>query len=156
MSKYSFEVEHFLSDQEIVELEAECAPSLLMLNLRYTPEVDLSQGYSALAEHLDAIRTSWLLDAEGDRPQHTALVKGLGLAFGMLLQQRTALRWCRARDSDSTFVSMVRVDDSETKISVPVFNYIEKRETLQNAEVFRDFFKQVPSHVLGEKSVGPT
>ncbi|MCC4589949.1 hypothetical protein LL974_02240 [Xanthomonas campestris pv. cannae] len=149
MSKYTFEIEHFLSDHEVAALEAECAPSLRMLNLRYTPAVDLSQGHLLDAEYLDVVRTSWLLDEASDRPEHTMLVEGLGFAFGKLLQQRTALRWCMVRDSYGTFFSMGRMDANPAKISVPVFSYVEKRETLMNGEVFSDFFQQVSPDVLG-------
>jgi len=149
MSDHSFDIEHFLSPEEIQDLEADCAPSLRRLNQRYTPEVDLSRGYPTKPEYLDVVRTSWLLDAGGDRPQHHEVVKGLGLAFGMLLQQRTGFRWCSVRDTHGTFVSMVRMGDDPARVSIPVFSYVEKRETLRNAEVFCDFFKQVPAHMLG-------
>ncbi|MCW0451705.1 hypothetical protein [Xanthomonas sacchari] len=149
MSKYTFEIVNFLSDQEVAELEAECASSLRMLNLRYTPDVDLSHGYQPEAEYLDVVRTSWLVDEESNRPEHTVLVEGLGFAFGKLLQQRTALRWCVAQDSDGTFLTMGRMDEKPAKVSVPVFSYVEKRETLMNGEVFSDFFKQVSPDLLG-------
>lgn len=149
MSKYTFEIEHFLSDHEVAALEAECAPSLRMLNLRYTPHVDLSQGHLLDAEYLDVVRTSWLLDEASDRPEHSMLVEGLGFAFGKLLQQRTTLRCCMVRDSYGTFFSMGRLDANPAKISVPVFSYVEKRVTLMNGEVFSDFFKQVSPDVLG-------
>lgn len=149
MSDHSFDIEHFLSAQEVEALEADCGPSLQMLNLRYTPEVDLSLGYPTQTEYLDVVRTSWLLDTGSDRPQHQEVVKGLGLAFGMLLLQRTAFRWCSVRDTHGTFISMVRTGDDPAKVSIPVFSYVEKRETLRNAEVFSDFFKQVPGHMLG-------
>ncbi|MBB6368549.1 hypothetical protein FHR56_003728 [Xanthomonas sacchari] len=149
MSKYTFEITHFLSDREVAELEAECAPSFQMLNRRYMPDVDLSQGYTPEPEYLDLVRTSWLVDEESDRPEHTALVEGLGFAFGKLLQQRTALRWCVARDSDGAFLTMGRMDENPAKVSVPVFSYVEKREKLMNGEVFSDFFKQLSPDVLG-------
>lgn len=149
MSDHSFDIEHFLSAQEIQDLEADCAPSLRMLNERYTPEVDLSHGYPTKPEYLDVVRTSWLLDNGSDRPQHHEVVKGLGFAFGMLLQQRTEFRWCSVRDTHGAFVSMVRTGDDPARVSIPVFSYIEKRETLRNAEVFCDFFEQVPARMLG-------
>jgi hypothetical protein len=149
MTDHSFDIEHFLSSQEIRALEADCVPSLRRLNLRYAPQVDLSLGYPTQPEYLDAIRTSWLSDGNGDRPQHTELVKGLGLAFGMLLQKLTPLRWCSVRDTYGIFNSMVRTGEDAETVSVPVFSYVEKREMLQNAEVFCDFFKQVPTHMVG-------
>ena len=149
MTEQGFDIDHFLSDREVEALVEDCSPSLHKLNRRYTPEVDLSQGYPSEPEYLDVVRTWWLLDKKSDRPTHEELVKGLGLAFGMLLQQRTPLRWCSARDAHGSFISMVRTGDDPARVSVPVFSYIEKRETLQNAEVFCDFFRQVPAEMLG-------
>ena len=42
---------------------------------------------------------------------------------------------------------MVRTGEDPVRVSVPVFSYIEKREALQNAEVFCDFFRQVPAEM---------
>ena len=103
MNEQGFDIDHFLSDHEVQALVEECSPSLLKLNCRYTPEVDLSQGYPSKPEYLDVVRTKWLLDKAADRPKHQELVNGLGLAFGMLLQQRTPLRWYSARDSGGRF-----------------------------------------------------
>lgn len=149
MSDYSFDIDHFLSDEEIQALVDECTPSLCTLNLRYAHQVDLALSYPTQPEYLDVIRTSWLLDQEADRPPHEELVKGLGLAFGMLLQQRTPLRWCSIQDTYGDFISMACSGEDPVAVSVPVFSYVERRETLQNAEVFSDFFKQVPADMLG-------
>ena len=149
MSSYTFEIDHYLSEDEIVELADRCYPYLEAISARYAPEIDIEDGFPEKPEYFDVLRTSWLLDKSNDRPPHEDLVAGLGFGFGLLLGARTPLRWCAATDAYGDFVTMARDPEGGPKASVPVFGYVEKRETLQNAEVFVDFFKQVSSDIVG-------
>jgi hypothetical protein len=147
MSSYSFSVEQFLNDTELQELAHASLPALRSLNQRYLPELDISHGVPAKAAYLDALRTSWLLDSNQDRPEHAVLVQGLGYAFGQLLGSRYGFRWAKINDSYGTALALV--GGAAAQISVPVFHYVEKREHLRNGEVFEDFFVQAGPEVAG-------
>jgi hypothetical protein len=48
------------------------------------------------------------------------------------------MRWCLIKDPLGETVSMVGSDWEGGTVSVPPFSYVEKREDVQNAEVFVD------------------
>ena len=149
MTDYAFELVHPLSEEQGEELRARCRPYLLALAARYVPEIDVSRGFPGKPEFLDVLRTSWRLDDGADRPPHHDVVHGVGWLFGQVLARRTALRWWVARDAGGEFLTLGRRDDEGAIFSVPPFSYVEKREHLENAEVFCDFFLQMDPAILG-------
>ena len=56
------------------------------------------------------------------------------------------MEWCLIEDTFGYDVSMVKFStDAESKydeVSVPPFNYVAKRETTQNVEVFADGIRE--------------
>ena len=148
MSDYSFSLVHPLSDSEIFEIKERCSPSLRALCARYIAEVDPSKGFPSGPNFLDVLRTSWLLDSQPEKPEFSTLVNGLGYAFGLVLKKEFQLQWFEAIDSNGKFITMARSGTANFKaVSIPPFGYVEKREHLQNAEVFHDFFAQIPAAV---------
>ena len=149
MTDYHFELERALSDDDVTELSARCRPFVAALAARYVPEYDVSRGFPAKPEFLDILRTSWRLDDAADRPPHHDLVHGVGWLFGQILRKRSTLQWWTARDADGEFLTLGRREDDGAIFSVPPFSYVRKREHVENAEVFCDFFAQMDPRILG-------
>ena len=149
-AKYTFEVTHRLTPDEVSSLVKDHYPSLKALHARYTPQIDVSTGVTRRPEYLDAIRTSWLLDHPNHRPPHATLVRALAPALGLLLHDLMGMDWCVIRDSYGETVSMVGTDRAGNPASVPPFSYIEKREPLQDGEIFVDLINLL-SETLAHK-----
>lgn len=140
-AKYTFEVTHRLTPVEVSALVKDHYPGLHALHARYTPQIDVTTGVTRRPEYLDAIRTSWLLDHPNHRPPHSTLVRALGPALGLLLQDLLGMDWCVIRDQYGETISMVGTDRAGNPASVPPFSYIEAREPLQDGEIFGDLIK---------------
>jgi hypothetical protein len=149
MTDYRFDLVQPLSDADAQALRERCRPYTAALAARYAPEVDVARGFPGRPEFLDLLRGAWLLDEAADRPPYHDVVHGVGWLFGQVLGKRSALRWWVARDAGGEFLTMGRRDDDGAVFSVPPFSYVEKREHLQNVEVFCDFFAQVDPAILG-------
>ena len=147
---YSVKLDRFLSESDRQQLTALHMPSLLILNARYTPTFDPARRFPVSPIYVDCLRCSWMLDESDDRPTVEVAVSGLGLAFGILLGACTGLRWAIAQDNaEGVFMTMARETESLELVSVPPFDYMQKRQELQSAEVVQDFFKHVPAEVIG-------
>jgi hypothetical protein len=147
MSEYPFKIERYLTPADVALLRREHFIKLQELSTRYVPEVDLAKGLPAKPEYLDVVRTSWLLDKTTDRPPHAVLESGLGFALGLLLSQLLKMKWCSLSDTHCQYLSMLGTDETGGTISVPPFNYVKKKEAIQNAEVFVDLFKLLNSKI---------
>lgn len=140
MSNNQFKVERTLTPDDVKSLHHEHFANLQVLSARYVPEIDPAKGFPAKPEYLDVLRTSWLLDQGGDRPSHSVVESGLGFALGQLLAKLLQMTWCTIRDDHGKTLSMIYSDDAGNTISVPPFSYVQKKECVQNAEVFVDLF----------------
>ena len=145
MSEYPFKIERYLTPEDVALLRREHFAKLQELSTRYVPEVDLAKGLPAKPDYLDVVRTSWLLDAAADKPPHVVLESGLGFALGLILSQLLKMRWCSLSDTHGQYLSMLGLEEAGGTISVPPFNYVKKKEAIQNAEVFVDLFKLLSS-----------
>jgi hypothetical protein len=67
----------------------------------------------------------------------------------MLVVRHTRLRWSLAADASGEFVTLALLCEEPQSVSVPPFSYVAKRHQVANAEVFKHFFEQVPSDVIG-------
>jgi hypothetical protein len=139
-SEYTFEVIRELANDEISSLVNDSYPALVAVSSRYLPEIDLKSGFPCTPEYLDAIRTSWLLDKHEGKPPYATVIRALWPALGQTLCSNLGLKWCLIKDSFGQTVSMVGADQEGGKISVPPYSYVEKREHIQNAEVFVELF----------------
>ena len=146
-SEYTFEVVRELTEEEVSSLAKDRYPSLLAISSRYLPEIDLKTGFPCKPEFLDALRTSWLLDKSKDRPPHVTVIRALGPALGLILHASLGMTWCLIKDTFGESVSMVGSDHDGGRISVPPFSYVEKREHVQNAEVFIDLISLLSSRL---------
>jgi hypothetical protein len=149
MAQYSFDTDHFLDAAELGELRAKHLPSLVALNARYCPHIDVESYFPVTPIYVDFLRTQWRLDGALDRPSEDLAISGLGYAFGLLLASCTELRWCIANDAEGEFLTMGRSGAEYSAVSVPPFSYVAKRQTTENAEIFLHFFEQVPADVTG-------
>lgn len=154
MTEYTYTVLRELEPKELSDLEADCRSNLVSLIERYFSEYNLGPDFPSTAGDLDLVRGSWLLDKRNDRPEHNAVVLGVGFEFGKLLEREYGFSWSLIEDSYGESVSMVRSGQKQSPISVPPFSYLEKREQTQNVEVIHDFFKQVSHDILGDGSRG--
>jgi len=114
--------------------------ALDVLNGRYLQEIDLRNGFPCKPEYLDALRNSWMLDSKEGKPPFAVVVRALGVALGLTLQATFEMRWGIIRDSLGEVISMIHSDEAGNHISVPPFSYVEKKENVQNVEVFVDLF----------------
>jgi hypothetical protein len=146
---YWVELDHFLSGEELEQLQADHLPQLIALNEKYTSHIDATTQFPATPIYVDYLRYSWMTDSSNDRLSQEEAVKGLGFAFGLLLSACTELRWAVARDANGPFLTLARRDEDPKLVSVPPFNYVEKRVELQNAEVFHHFFEQTDASLIG-------
>jgi hypothetical protein len=146
---YSLELDHFLSTHELQQLQARHQPALLELNERYTPNIDPVRDFPVTPLYVDYLRTSWRLDNLKNRSSEEVLLSGLGFAFGLLLARCTELRWALAIDGGGEFITMARVASDPRLVSVPPFNYVAKRQEVENAEVFLHFFEQTNASDIG-------
>ena len=146
---YTVKLDHFLSDTELQQLIEDHMPSLLALNASYTDHIDPVNSFPLTPIYVDYLRTAWRLDASKNRPPESAAVKGLGLAFGLLLAACTDLRWAIATDDGGPFLTLAREAVEPVLVSVPPFSYVQKRQDVENAEVFQHFFEQVSSELIG-------
>ena len=144
MSQYTYRLLNVLGPDEVRRLQERHLPNLRTLNLRYLPDLDISASFPVTPLVIDALRTFWRLDPSTERPSEEVATSGLGLAFGTLLERCTALLWCNAEDSDCEFQAMVKYGEDQTEVMVPPFAYVARRHGVENAEVFRHFFEQVP------------
>lgn len=146
MAEYDVQIKRTLTDSEIRELNDKHWPALESLTRRYLPMVDTTRGIPCRTEFLDGLRGCWLLDKSLDRPKHELVVSGVGYAFGLILQEMFGMEWCLIEDTYGEDVSMVkrqdRVNATYKQVSIPPFNYVAKRETTQNVEVFADGFRE--------------
>lgn len=142
-------LDRFLSGAELRQLLADHMPSLLALNARYTDHIDPANGFPLTPIYIDYLRTTWRLDVSQSRPPENVALAGLGLAFGLLLAACTELRWAIATDDGGQFLTMAKEADGPALVSVPPFSYVEKRQNMENAEVFQHFFEQVPHEQIG-------
>lgn len=149
MDSYSVKLEQFLSEGELKHLRLTHFPNLLTLNKRYSPGIDISARVPITPLYLDYVRTMWRLDGDTGRPGSDVANSGLGYAFGLILESCTQLRWAVARDESGTFITMARLGDNPKLVSVPPFDFVSKREDVENAEVFLHFFEQIPAHAIG-------
>jgi hypothetical protein len=138
--QYSFEVIRQLSEEEASSFIKDRYPALISISSRYLPEIDLKKGFPSGSEYLDALRTSWLLDKSDSRPPHVVMVRALGMALGLALNRTFHLKWSLIKDSFGESVSLIGNDTQDGQVSIPPFSYVEKREHVQNAEVFSDMF----------------
>jgi hypothetical protein len=146
---YTVKLDHFLSDAELRQLFADHMPSLLALNARYTNHIDPVNSYPLTPIYVDYLRTTWRLDTSQSRPPENVAAAGLGLAFGLLLAACTELRWAIATDDGGQFLTMAKEAGDSALVSVPPFSYVQKRQNVENAEVFQHFFEQVPPEQIG-------
>jgi hypothetical protein len=146
---YWVELDHFLSDDELENLRADHLPRLIALNGKYTKHIDPVAQFPVTPIYVDYLRYSWMTDSSGDRLSQEEAVKGLGFAFGLLLASCTELRWAIARDADGQFLTLARRAKDPQLVSVPPFNYVEKRVEVENAEVFHHFFEQAEASLIG-------
>ena len=146
MSDYQLTVKRKLTDEELSMLWQKHWPVLRDLSARYLPMVDTSRGIPCRIEFVDGLRGSWLLDKREDRPPYSDIVSGAGFAFGLLLAELLGMEWCSIDDSYGEDISLVkfrtRPEATYTRVSVPPFSYVAKRETTQNVEVFADGFRE--------------
>jgi hypothetical protein len=150
MPDYTFEIDHFLDTPELERLRVENLPNLLVLNARYCPHIDVENAFPLSPVYIDFLRTRWRLDGDSSRPGENVAVSGLGFGFGILLGACTSLRWCLAKDAEGTFLTMARADSEKWEaVSVPPFSYVTKRQGVENAEVFLQFFEQVSAEMIG-------
>lgn len=142
---YTFSVKRKLEKHEIRQLEERCMPCLVALSGRYAPQIDISEGFPKKPVYPDLLRGKWMLDESSDRPDHRDVVDGLGFAFGRILEAKLGMQWCRIQDPFGECISLVAFppspDAEYEKVSFPTFSYVEKREKVQNVEVFVDAFK---------------
>lgn len=143
------QLDHFLTAEELQELQADHLPSLLVLNERYTKNIDPVGAFPVTPIYLDCLRTSWRLDSLQTRPSERVAIEGLGFAFGLLLSVCTDLRWALAKDDDGHFLAMAKVGDEPALVLVPPFSFVAKRHAVENAEVFLHFFEQTPAPAIG-------
>lgn len=149
MNNYSFEIDHFLDGKELDCLTSKHLPNLLVLNARYSPYIDVECTFPVTPIYIDFLRTQWRLDGDASRPVEQIAVSGLGFGFGHLLSLCTSLKWCLAKDMQGTFLTMGLNGSREAKaISVPPFEYIAKRQHVENAEVFLHFFEQTAPETI--------
>jgi hypothetical protein len=113
--------------------------------------LDVSHGIPITPIFLDHLRAQWLLDSATERPSTEVVTSGLGFAFGLVLEACTDLRWAIAKDDGGTFVAMARTGVQPRLVCVPPFDFVSKREDLQNVEVFLHYFEQMPAAALGFK-----
>jgi hypothetical protein len=147
---YRFTIDRQLDAGEFDRLRTENLPSLLALNARYTPHVDVANAFPVTPIYVDFLRTRWRQDKEFGRATDDVAISGLGFAFGLLLGACTQLKWCIASDADGTFLTMARSETADYHlVSVPPFSYVEKRQQVENAEVFRHFFEQMSADLIG-------
>lgn len=109
-------------------------PSLLALNASYTDHIDPVNSFPLTPIYVDYLRTAWRLDASNDRPPESAAVKGLGLAFGVLLAACTDLCWAIETDDGDPFLTLAREAVEPVLVSVPPFSYVRKRQDVENAK----------------------
>ena len=138
-----FQVLEVLDAHALLELEARCAPLLCKLHERYLPEIPADHGYLPNADYLDGLRIAWLLDKRWFKPSRRTTSQAFGYAFGRLLSENLGMKWCRIKDGYGEALSMVYFNPSEDSsqyqnISLPPFNFMEKRERTLNGDVFRD------------------
>jgi hypothetical protein len=129
------------SKHELIELSKSCFPHLKTLSSKYAPEIDLQTGFPADPNFLDLIRGEWLSDTSIERSPHEFVVSGLGYALGLLLET-IGYKWCWA-DCNGQLVSMWKQQKSGNHIFVPPFSFVDKRQDLQNVEVFNDLLRDL-------------
>ena len=150
VSDYKFSVLRELSSQEISELETECRTELDHLLERYFSQYNLPEGFPSSADDFDLVRGSWLLDERGDRPEYSSVVRAVGFGFGQLLATNYGFSWALIQDPYGEIISMTRHTEEHEPVSIPPFDYVEKREQTQSVEVFKHFFEQVAPELLGD------
>jgi hypothetical protein len=138
--KYELELVRPLTPEEVSSLAKDRFQSLAILNTRYLPELQLGHEFPVRPEYLDAIRTSWMLDSRTDKPPYITVVRALGYALGVVLNESLRMSWHFIKDSYGESISMIGKDAHGGTVSVLPFSYVEKREHVQNAEVFIDLF----------------
>jgi hypothetical protein len=150
-----FEVLRKFTNDDLADLESKFGPKLASLRIRYAS--DLSMGSEMLdnPQYLDVLRTAWFLDRRWLKPSAKTVTGALGYAFGCLLGRQLNMDWCEIRDSYGEALSMVYLSGggdptAPERVSFPPFNYIEKRETIGNAEVFQDGLRTVRRLVSGQ------
>ena len=131
-----------LTQIELEDLATSCYKQLLRLNAHYTPEIDLADGIPLQSDYIDVLRGLWLNDSDKNRPSFNCLVDGVGYVFGLILANLYEFDWHVIEQEGIECISLVKIGRDKEIISVPPFSYVEKREVLQNVEVFSDFFKQ--------------
>ncbi len=136
-----------IPQDELSSIKESYYPKLLEVSSIYLPEIDISKGIPMNVEYLDFIRGSWLNDKSVERVSFDTVVKGLGFALGLVLQNLESFTWSLGSDENENFITMVKDVANGEKISVPPFSYVSKREEVQNVEVFSDLFKYLASEV---------
>ena len=156
MSDYQYTIKHRLTTEEYKALWEEHWPVLRRLSARYLPDFDISRGVPCHVGFIDVLRGKWLLDKATDRPPYTEIVSGVGFAFGLLLAEMLGMEWCLIEDTFGEDISLIKFStDSESEykeMSVPPFNYVAKRETTQNVEVFTDGIREFEKMMKAKKS----
>lgn len=146
MTDYEVRVKRALTDSDMRELRDLHWPDLESLTKRYLPMIDTSRGIPCRTEFLDGLRGCWLLDKSPDRPGHEHVVSAVGYAFGLILQETFGMEWCLIEDNYGEGISMIKRQDRPNatykQVSIPPFNYVAKRESTQNVEVFADGFRE--------------
>jgi hypothetical protein len=146
-NSYLFEIIRMLDEREISSFVSARMEAIEIVSSRYLPEIDLKCGFPSKPEYLDALRISWMLDLGNGKPQFAVLVRALGAALGLILQDIFGMKWGLIRDSLGEIVSMISADKDGNHISIPPFSYVEKRENIQDAEVFVNLFSTLGNRI---------
>lgn len=147
---YHFKLRRRLTAAEIEHLWTAAKPKISALVARYGEGLALEGRVATDPMALDFIRTKWFLDDSPEKPPASYLTDALWPAFGRLLEHTLGMVWCEIEDNFGVSLSMVHfrsnASDKYQSISVPPLSYVQKRESIPNAEVFVDAIK-----LLGEQ-----
>lgn len=146
-SDYRFKLKRRLTESEIEKIWAESRPKISALVARYGDNLPIEDRCTTDPKVLDFIRTKWFLDDSLEKPAASDVTEALWPAFGKLLEHNLGMVWCEIEDNFGVSLSMLYFSTEPTEvyqsISVPPLSYVQKRESIPNAEVFADAVRQI-------------
>jgi len=155
----NLEVLHELSPEEIDQSFRDCEARFRQLLRRYLPEWSKVHTENLNELHLDFVRSSWLNDPRKSRMSKPRANTAFGFAFGTFLCKIHKMRWCTTRDAWGDTLSVVFIsdglcEDQPKLVAVDPFNYVKKRQTVRNFEVFTDGSRAIKLQIHSQGKSG--